>query len=251
MNGGCNSVCGETLKCGHVCPRKCHGQVTTSSPSSTEAILTRHLGFLTAGLSVRNPATTSARAVRKRVPKHAERLTSTAVGAVKFRKAAHHLANLPYLPISDAPPPPAPRQSIFYGRGNLQIRRPPPKNVSRVHPPIPPRPIPAQNQQATNRWVEFANGGAKVMDNHLGVLANATDLNSEEVQRALAGVDNGFLSKELIEAKEAQQMKQLQLNEPDLIDFEEEEVVEAPSQEVPVDPEMPAVPTGTLIELSD
>ncbi|KAJ5735907.1 uncharacterized protein N7483_001032 [Penicillium malachiteum] len=96
-------------------------------------------------------------------------------------------------------------------------------------------------------------GGAKVMDNHLGVLASATDLNSEEVQRALAEVDNGFLSKELIEAKEAQRLKQTQLDEPDLIDFEEEEVVEeAPSQqEVPVGPEMPAVPTGTLIELSD
>ncbi|KAJ5723559.1 ATP binding protein [Penicillium malachiteum] len=245
ISGGCDMACGVTLKCGHVCPRKCHGFSHSTIICQKPCNDIRPCCNAACDKTCGETHIHSCGCVPKgRFVEMVQGFQNTVLSG-----ASSHRTALP--PNQRRPPPPAPRQSIFYGRSNLHTRRPPSKNGSRAHPP---RIMPAQNKQATKGWVDFANGGAKVMDNHLGVLANAKDLNSEEVQRALAVVDNGFLSKELLEAKEAQKLKQLDLAEPDLIDFEDEveEPVEVPSeQQAPVGPEILTVPTGTLIDLSD
>ena len=74
-------------------------------------------------------------------------------------------------------------------------------------------------------WLEFANRGARDLDFNLSVLSRAKDLNSEDAQRALEAVPDRFLTKEMLEAKEALRRKREEnkMAEGVLIDFDSAE----------------------------
>lgn len=106
-------------------------------------------------------------------------------------------------------PPTSSQRGRGFGRGsNTSARR---GRIPTTRPMGRATPLDSAVQQTSDfdesqvriGWFDFAHGGARAMDLNLGVLSRAKDLNSEDAQRALAEVDDRFLTKEMLEAKEA------------------------------------------------
>ncbi|KAJ5947677.1 hypothetical protein N7466_000692 [Penicillium verhagenii] len=113
-------------------------------------------------------------------------------------------------------------------------------------------PSPSNNAQiADNRqkWQEFANGGAKVMDDHMNTLARATDPNSEAVKHAVSSLEKSLLPRNYWPLKESLELEKQGVLEG-LPKTEEQLKPQQPSESQQSEtPTKPEVPQGNLIDL--